>query len=891
MNITLRALVCFVFVCSGGMLACGDGGDKPADESQDAGISDTGTMADTGGPADAGSGDIGNDGDAGQPPLDLTVPMGPGEVRAGRITRDDELIGGALPKGQVGDFKIYNSKIRVVIEGARPSDGWGVYGGTIADADIVRAPEDPGQGLFGEYFFGFGVRLLDPESVEAINDGGEGQPAVIRAVGPDKGLPFIETTPFGQVLEDTPLETTITTDYVLAPDSDVLEVRTSFAYGGKRPVDLVNNFHAFFMGDGLKYFATGSGFDAEAVKNKLPLVVLAGNEVSYGFFGEDGDMTVLLRYEGMVFSTVADLHANPKEVLEFRRFIAIGGGGADSVLRAYNKWAGTAGLGRVAGKVLAADGVTPVPGARIHVLDNAGAAGKNHATQTVAGADGASSVEVPAGEYRLVPFADGHDFAAGEAVTVSAGQDAARDLVLPGAGAVEFAVTGDGGAAMPAKLAFDRHEGRVVPGPGFGEQVWDSGHQWVAYSATGSGRVELPAGTYTVTVGRGFEYEINEQDFALATGQTVGVQAALARAVDTIGYVSSDFHIHALASPDSDVPFTDRVASAAAEGVEAPVATEHDFIKDWTPAAEVLGVTGWVHPIVGSEITTYVYGHFNAWPLVPAPAAVNDGAFVWYEKMAPELLAEMAAYPGQPVVQVNHPRTQSIGGYFSAVGYDRAAGSFEKPDNWSEQFDLIEIINGGGIDTALKETLPDWYSFLNRGHRFVGSSGSDVHDLLGSVGTVRNWIASGTDSPGAFDVLELARNSRAMKMIVSTGPFVTASIGGKTFGEVAAVSGGQVDLAIKVQAPSWMDVNTLKVVANGEEVHVQALDDTTADPQNPVVRFDGVLPFTPAADTWYVVLVSGDRGREPVQSARSFAFTNPIFADVDGNGAFDAPVK
>jgi hypothetical protein len=88
-----------------------------------------------------------------------------------------------------------------------------------------------------------------------------------------------------------------------------------------------------------------------------------------------------------------------------------------------------------------------------------------------------------------------------------------------------------------------------------------------------------------------------------------------------------------------------------------------------------------------------------------------------------------------------------------------------------------------------------------------------------------------------------------------------------------------------------MDVDKIAVVGNGVEVATAAVDATTADPQNPVIRYDATIALAPAADTWYVVFVTGDGSRAPVQTSRSFAFTNPIWVDVDGNGSFDPPIK
>ena len=50
--------------------------------------------------------------------------------------------------------------------------------------------------------------------------------------------------------------------------------------------------------------------------------------------------------------------------------------------------------------------------------------------------------------------------------------------------------------------------------------------------------------------------------------------------------------------------------------------------------------------------------------------------------------------------------------------------------------------------------------------------------------------------------------------------------------------------------------------------------------------------LTPRVDTWYVVVVRGNRSLAPVvpklgdRDVLPFAFTNPIWVDVDGDGKF-----
>ena len=98
--------------------------------------------------------------------------------------------------------------------------------------------------------------------------------------------------------------------------------------------------------------------------------------------------------------------------------------------------------------------------------------------------------------------------------------------------------------------------------------------------------------------------------------------------------------------------------------------------------------------IIGSEITTFTYGHFNAFPLIPEPSLPGNGRFSWYQKKPGETFAAIRAHRGDVFIQVNHPRSQAFGGYFTAMGFDREAFSFRLDDQWSADFDGIEVLNG-----------------------------------------------------------------------------------------------------------------------------------------------------------------------------------------------------
>src|SRR3954467_7834226 len=80
----------------------------------------------------------------------LDVALGANEARAGKVHRGSELIGGPVAYGRVGDvWKIYNDKVRFLIQDVGTSVGLDLYGGNLLDADLVRST---GNDLFRETF-------------------------------------------------------------------------------------------------------------------------------------------------------------------------------------------------------------------------------------------------------------------------------------------------------------------------------------------------------------------------------------------------------------------------------------------------------------------------------------------------------------------------------------------------------------------------------------------------------------------------------------------------------------------------------------------------------------------------------------------------------------------
>ncbi|MFH2007500.1 MAG: CehA/McbA family metallohydrolase [bacterium] len=479
-------------------------------------------------------------------------------------------------------------------------------------------------------------------------------------------------------------------------------------------------------------------------------------------------------------------------------------------------------------------------------------------------------------------------------------------LPLPPHGFLAYEATSADGKPLPVRLTF-QGLGKT-PTPELGDDGTVEGSLDVLYSRTGKGRRLLAPGQYRVAVTRGLEYERQVSELRVIAGKTTPLRVQLARVVQTPGALSADLHLHASPSMDSDLSLRGRLIQLAAEGVEYAVATDHNAITDYGPAARAARLDPWIATVVGCEITTRraSWGHFNIFPLRPG-APVPP-----YANVTPrEMFQRWRALPSRPVIQVNHPRMYSIG-YFNQVAFDRRHGrAFTRA--FATDFDALEVFNGDYVyqPQLVERNLRDWYALLNLGHRFTATGNSDAHKLgYQEAGYPRNYllVGPGRDHPAGLTARAAEEAILKQRVVVSSGPYISltraAAAGAAADKPAQSVIGRQlrattpVALELTVQAPCWVPVTSVEIVANGKTHSRFELAQPPgrrlpsagagARPRCDPIRLKKTLQLKPVRDTWYVVVA---RSREPLPVLRRratavFGFTNPVYLDADGDGQF-----
>ena len=606
-------------------------------------------------------------------------------LQAYRISDESDLIRGPLAHGRVGDWMLRNCTARFIIQDAPQRDLYSVggFGGNLIDLELIA---HPGLDNFIEIAPTLDVEtVVNPQTVEIVNDGADGQPASIRSCGPDDLLDFINPSsqiqgiPGVQIpghADDRDLPIEACTLYSLEPFASRVRMDTTVTNLGTISFPLlVGDWinpggeleNLFSPGDG-----PGSGLTADlgsiawvgygeaaGVDYSFTTIPITGNTTNLkGSFLNTSGVTLSLQTIGVlqaITGTNSPFLVAPGASRTYTRYLGVGDGSASNAIDMANDVKHDP-IATVQGCVTSG-GAAPAEGARVVVgtLDG-GAIG---AVQTLftTGADGCYAGSVPptptGAQYAMAAALIGSPYEGGgvqpvlHPFTVADGDVETLPTVdLPATGQLRVNVVDEYGRALPARVSvvgFDPSPEPIIPGGSlFGLSVGDIGlfrdptdsHPYgivSAHYADAQGKVAFPVepGTYEVYVSRGPEYSLFHERRTVATGVNTIVNAQLARVVDTAGFISSDFHVHGIRSADSRVSDTDRAMQFAGEGVDNIIMTDHHVHTDLKPRIAALGLSPFVTATVGEEITTFDYGHFNGYPFSIDPTRPSGGSTDW----------------------------------------------------------------------------------------------------------------------------------------------------------------------------------------------------------------------------------------------------------------------
>ncbi len=440
----------------------------------------------------------------------------------------------------------------------------------------------------------------------------------------------------------------------------------------------------------------------------------------------------------------------------------------------------------------------------------------------------------------------------------------------------------------PSPSPYFRPENPVVTG-----RSWE-GFKNSVYPFRETVDVVLPAGSYLAMSSRGPEYTRDERVVEIFGGENPPLEFCLEKAVSTRGWISIDTHMHTQNS-DGNMLIPDRLRSAVAEGLDVAVATDHNFITDYRPDLERLGLEGDLAVIVGNEVTARTGSiHYNTYPNAVRSEEPMRGA-INVEDETPDTLFGLSRSkdPGT-LIQVNHPRSRGLGYYLTYDLESETAASAQRP--FSMDFDVMEAMNGAKLYEANRLSVEDFFHLLNRGYPVRAVGVSDSHGIDGrEPGYARTYVLYDGPKGAGLDQAALVQAIKEGRSFLSNGPIVFVRVNGRgLLGDLIRARKGRVELDLRVAGAPWLDVSEVRLVVNGER-H-DPLPMTGADGRT--VKFRDRIRLTLERDSWIAVEVRGRTSLYPVIQQRSgdgtargaafpYALTNPVFVDVDGDGTCD----
>jgi hypothetical protein len=610
--------------------------------------------------------------------------------------------------------------------------------------------------------------------------------------------------------------------------------------------------------------------------------------------------TIPLVLVGFTFGGEFVIPAGPNGTNTFRRYFGVGDGDGASGTELVAKLRSTT-TGLISGCVTVAGtgGATPVPGATVVVgTPDPGPIDFVQAVYT-ADSSGCYSGSLPEGSYSVAAAKRGWPYEGGgstptlHSATILSATPEVIDIEIPNTGTItvnaQEETPGPTFTDIPARVTvvgFDPSPEVVLTGDmsGFGIQSGlfsdpfkDPIPFGVVYSdytdSSGSVSFDLEPATYRIFVSRGTEYSSHNEEVILSAGGSETVNATLHRVLDTTGFVSSDFHVHQINSPDSRVSHNDRASQYAGEGVENLVMTDHDAHADISTEIVSLGLTSSLASTVGEEITSFDTGHYNSYPRDVDATRPSGGSTDWsgaetagedfpsfgnWVLTPAEIYTAAVTDPNNTAatvaVQINH-----IDSHFDPLEIDTGvdppsdaltnaeAAAFRLPPDteFFFQFPALEVWNGYNRSHALNEFLDGrigvWMNLLNqgRGHSSqaagygptaIADTDSHAYTNLRSGGA-RSWTASPSDAIAGIDgedVAEAVMDGRAVggqgiyvqtRLLQTEGSEVAdLTLSGSTRLDVNNLTSGgagrELDLEIHVQAPLWAEYDTIEIYAN-----------------------------------------------------------------------------
>lgn len=835
------------------------------------------------------------------------------QLKVERIDSVSQRPGGSNGLGTVGDVKLSNGLVQVVIAGLGNQNYLDPNGGSILDLSPAGTNKD----IVNDIFQVVGILPRDGAfytSLEIIDE----RPArvAVQVKGTLDGIPSVP----------------IVTRYELTPCDPGVRVRTEVVNGSTdtQTWSLVDGF--YWSGREALPFAPNTGFvhpsfgltTINGVFRLMPYMAAAGHA------GDDSVSAISMAscteaaLEGFQSDQISAAGLKrqvvpPRGSLIFERFHAVADAkgvaqAIDLALEIRKQVLGEQYV-TVKGKVERMGGGTFDAERQASVLISEGtltddATKRPQWTQVVPAADGSFSARLPTGKsYVVEAHAFGRKQVEREYADVKDGLDLGT-FVLPATGSLTVNVNDKAtSTGIDAEIFFvPASDDQVDAFVGTLHGRFTKCSPWLGSPSGASptcnralvrntgATLDVPVGTFDVYAFHGPFWSIAKQTVTVTGGPQTLTFSLAKLPLKPAGALSADLHVHGDASFDSSVPDLDRVLSFSASDVDVIISTDHDVVNDYTPVVQQLMLQNKLSTVVGVETTGHipfltvpgygfplVIGHYNMWPLTFDPSLPRNGG-PFDERVEPGELFTRTRFSGEPLIELNHPWADPEFG--RDLGFPRAIlmdtrkdlptaddgtrmGVFvRKPagaEFTNDGHHAQEVMNGSD-NTLFLQYRAFWHYMLNQGRVKTGTANSDSHSLVdNTVGVPQNLVFAATSPGPTFDLGVFNRALKEGRSLGTNGPVieVTYTDGATTETPSTRVlkPGANASVHVKVSAAPWVPVDEVRFVVNGETKKVATGLPTASDPfadTGDFVVYDATVKVSEltgglSGDAWLVI--------------------------------------
>jgi hypothetical protein len=395
------------------------------------------------------------------------------------------------------------------------------------------------------------------------------------------------------------------------------------------------------------------------------------------------------------------------------------------------------------------------------------------------------------------------------------------------------------------------------------------------FHSTGTSELTVPAGRVDVEVTKGFEYHFEKKNVLIAAGRhstlTVYLQPLKLPRDARSQWVSGDVHVHMNYGGSYRNTPKNLVAQAAAENlpiVEDLIVNKEQRIPDIAyfspkpdPASTATNLL-----FHGQEFHTSYWGHLDLLNLtqnflIPGYAGYPN-------------TAAASVFPANAIVADMAHEQHALVGY--AHPFETVADPFtddrELPvDVALGKVDYLEVM--GFSDHKL--TAEIWYRLLNCGFHLPTAAGTDAManfaSLRGPVGLNRVY-ANVPDGPLNINFwLDSVKHGHTF---ATNGPLLGFTLGGHTIGDELHLPAGENKVKFTAWMRSFVPVDHLQIVCNGEVVRDLKGDHGSIDAEDTI---------SISRSGWCLLRAWSEKPEHPVLDAHPYATTSPIYITVAGS--------